>query len=220
MIMRRRYLGLALLLCASLTTAHAAFTDVPNNAWYADFVLELQSRGVIGGNPDGSFTPNAEISRAELAKIAVHLAMQSGVITELSTEGAPEFSDVLSNAWYEEYVLLGAKSGIFSGYKNPDGTPTGMFQPQNTVTRAEALKILLLATDVPQKLEPMEPFTDVDADAWFTPYVTTAYNWGIVDGYRSAGGALTGTFGPHDPVTRAQAAKIGVLVTDPYSIKQ
>ena len=209
-----RFLGASALLLLFLNTAFA-FTDVTADDWFNPYVTELAAQGVVGGNPDGTFAPNAQISRAELAKIAVNIAKHSGVITSDSTEGAPAFNDVLKGAWYEEFVQLGAKNKIFEGYKNPDGSLTGFFKPEQKVTRAEAIKVLLGAAAVRTKSEPAETFSDVDADAWFTPYVTTAFNWNIVDGYRNTAGKLTGKFGPFDPVTRAQAAKIGVLVQDP-----
>lgn len=208
----------AALLGTSLLSAHA-FTDVAATAWYAPFITELSADGIIGGNPDGSFGPDNSITRAELAKIAVNIAKKSGVITSDDTSGAPAFKDVLKGAWYEEFVQLAAKNKVFEGYKNPDGSLTGEFKPENKVTRAEAIKVLLSAANVPAKQDPAEKFTDVPANTWFTAYVTTAFNWNIVDGYRNAAGALTGKFGPADLITRAQAAKIGVLVMDPYGIK-
>lgn len=195
--------------------AHAAFTDVAEDAWFAPFVTELSANGIVGGNPDGTFAPDNQITRAELAKIAVNIAKKSGVISSDDTTGAPTFKDVDKDAWFHSYVALGAKNKVFEGYKNPDGSLTGFFKPENHVTRAEAIKVLLLAADVRTKSEPIETFSDVGANEWFTSYVTTAFNWGIVDGYRNAKGKLTSKFGPNDPVTRAQAAKISVLALDP-----
>ncbi len=51
-------------------------------------------------------------------------------------------------------------------------------------------------------------FTDIPADAWFAPYITTIVGRGIMTGYTNADGSFSGRFGPGDPVTIAQLAKI------------
>ena len=53
-------------------------------------------------------------------------------------------------------------------------------------------------------------FQDVPSDAWFSSSVQEAVDLGIVSGYKDAYGNLTGTFGPEDPVTFAQALKIAL----------
>lgn len=56
-------------------------------------------------------------------------------------------------------------------------------------------------------------FADVDASAWFAPYVKQAADERIISGYRDAEGKPTGAFGPQDPVTIAELAKISVLAS-------
>ncbi len=51
-------------------------------------------------------------------------------------------------------------------------------------------------------------FSDVPTDAWFAPFIATVANRGIMSGYTKDDGSLNGTFGPGDPVTIAQLAKI------------
>lgn len=198
-----------------LPTAAAQFSDVPMSAWYFDYVNDLVDMGIVSGNPDGTFRPDNSLNRAEMAKIASNVAKKSGVITSEDASGAPAFRDIPAGEWFTAYVNLAAKNKLFEGYRDAAGNLTGFFGPGNLVNRAEASKVLLLAAGVPEMLTPGAPFMDVASTDWFYPYVTSAYNWSILDGYKTADGKLTGYFGPGDPVTRAQISKIAVLAQDP-----
>ena len=217
-----KYLKLLLIpivLAGTMLSANGAFSDVKSTDWFAPFVEELSYLKIVGGNPDGTFTPNREMTRAEITKVAVEIAKRSGTISSDDVSKASYFTDVPTSSWFAPYVALSSANGIIEGYKNPDGSSTGLFKPEQKVSRAEAIKIFLTASGIQKKEEPRETFSDVPDEEWYASFVTTAYNWGIVDGYRNSAGNLTGQFGPNDPVTRAQAAKIGVLVMDPYAIK-
>jgi len=199
----------------ALPTAAAQFSDVPMDAWYYDYVMNLVDMGIVDGNPDGTFRPDNSLNRAEMAKIAVNVAMLTGVIADDDMSGAPTFNDVSADQWFASYVALAAKNKIFEGYRDAQGNLTGNFGPGNMVNRAEASKVLLLAAGVPEMLTPGAPFMDVASTDWFYAYVTSAYNWSILDGYKTSDGKLTGYFGPGDAVTRGQIAKIAVLAQDP-----
>jgi hypothetical protein len=60
------------------------------------------------------------------------------------------------------------------------------------------------------------PFGDIDSSVEFRPAIITAYEDHIVGGYTDANGTATGTFGPADPVNRAEIAKIIVLAEEVY----
>lgn len=207
---------LLLLLLAPMTTAHA-FTDVPSESWYAPYLEELVAMQVLSGNPDGSFGPGKHMTRAELAKIAVELGMISGTVTGQETLKEAPFRDIADNAWYTPYVQRAVAAGLLRGYMNQDGTPSGLFRPSGFVTRAEAVKVLLSATDISLDDAPEDPFRDTDPAAWYAPFLRSAYHLGIVDGYKNSKGTPTGTFGPADHVTRAQVAKMAVLALDPFA---
>lgn len=80
----------------------------------------------------------------------------------------------------------------------------GTFRPDAPVTRAEALKILLLAFRVPPLTgePPALPFSDVPYDAWFAPFVERAWHDALLSGYPD------GTFKPDFPLSRAEAATV------------
>ncbi len=102
--------------------------------------------------------------------------------------------------------------GIVQGY--PDGT----YRPDNTVTRAELLKIVMLGLAVEdsesvnmqrtQQYGNTQCFSDVPPRLWFTPYVCLGEAMGIVEGYED------GTFKPGQAVTFAEAVKITLVAFD------
>lgn len=102
----------------------ASFSDTSGN-WAAGYIEAAKTAGLIGGYPDGTFRPNALITRAEIAKMVVGAA---GFATNTSGAG---FSDI-ATSWAKDYILTAANNGIVNGYS--DGT----FRPDNHATRAEA----------------------------------------------------------------------------------
>jgi hypothetical protein len=114
-----------------------------------------------------------------------------------STPSTPSatFSDVAANAWYASYVADVAAKEIVNGYE--DGT----FRPENTLTRAEAAKMIVLAAGLTVDESATTSFSDANG-AWYTPYIAAAAKAGIVNGYGD------GTFNPGGEVTRAELAKM------------
>lgn len=92
--------------------------------------------------------------------------------------------------------------GLINGY--PDGT----FRPDNTITRAEVLKLTMMAGG----LEPHEGTSDldlyfVDLGDWQAPWVNTAFEFGVVEGY-DAGDGYTYYYAPNNPVNRVEGVKL------------
>ena len=106
------------------------FSDVSADKWYNNAVSTLCHMGVLGGYSDGTFRPNAPITRAEFAKIAVSFAQING----FSEYGY--FTDVDSSDWYAPYVDAAKSVGLIEGYSD------GSFKPENKITRAEACTIV------------------------------------------------------------------------------
>lgn len=114
-----------------------AFPDVKDGKWYKEAVDYLSANKIISGYPDGTFRPDAPITRAEMA-VMIYKA------TALDKENYKKFSDVKPNCWYYEAVMALANNGILYGY--PDGT----FKPEQTATRAECASALygIPSTDI------------------------------------------------------------------------
>ncbi len=104
------------------------FTDVAQGDWYNNAISTLTKVGVINGYPDGTFRPNASITRAEIVKIAVSFF-------DFVEANDHLFSDV-DGHWAEAYIAAASEKGLINGY--PDGT----FKPDRNVTRAEAVTII------------------------------------------------------------------------------
>lgn len=146
------------------------FPDVPQQEWYGAFICPMREAGIVHGYPDGFFRPGQAINRAELVKIALNTFGHS----ELTTT-ATSFPDVVKGNWYYDFIASAEKLGIVDGYGD------GLFRPENNVTRAEALKILLNAAGLP-KHNSESRFIDVENSDWFAGFIIAAEKQGIVSG--------------------------------------
>lgn len=120
-------------------TAFAGFTDAADiDADYAEAVAVLNGMGVFKGYTDGSFAPQGDITRAEVAAIIYRIATADVDDDYVDLwKGTAGFADVADAAWYAGYVGFCASNGYVQGY--PDGT----FKPQGKVTGLEALAMIL-----------------------------------------------------------------------------
>ena len=105
------------------------FTDVADDAWYADAVNTLASLGVIKGIGNNQFAPNRTITRAEFTVIAMRFANVSATVTN-------PFTDISENDWFYSAVTSATSYGWITGYSN------GTFRPNATITRAEVATIV------------------------------------------------------------------------------
>lgn len=157
------------------TTKTTKFTDA-NNQWYSEAINYVVNKGLISGYPDGTFKPNANITRAEFAQ------MISGYVTVGGN--ATNFKDV-NDHWAKEAIekLYGNKS--VTGY--PDGT----FKPNDEITRAEAVTILNSVFGRVSNTQSfdsvkssLKSFGDVKSSDWFYANVMDASN--AHDSYRKS----------------------------------
>ena len=142
----------------------------------------------LSGYPDGTFGPDRNMTRAEVAQMFYALLNDQNVPATVS------FSDVPDGAWYADAVETLASLGMFTGY--PDGT----FHPNSTITRAEFAAAALSFADMASSARCS--FPDVSAQDWFYPYVASAAEYGWIGGYPD------GTFRPSGSITRAEVAVI------------
>ena len=145
------------------------FSDVAKSHWAANYIGYMQQFGIITGYADGSFRPDASVTRAEFAAIASRF--------ERLTEGTKSFSDVPSSHWAAKYINFAATRGWVNGYA--DGT----FRPNNSITRAEvaAVTCRLLERNADQSyirshLSELRAFTDVSESHWAYWYTMEAAN--------------------------------------------
>lgn len=148
-----------------------SYTDVAAGSWYNNAVSTLSAIGVLGGYEDGSFRPNASITRAEFAKIAVSFFELEGLACE------NPFLDVAPGAWYAESVAAAAEIGLIEGYEG------GLFRPDAPITRAEACTIVNrtlgraphAAGLLPESEMNLWP-DNMDASAWYYAQIQEATN--------------------------------------------
>lgn len=144
------------------------FSDVAADAWYCSSVSTLSRMDIIAGYPDGTFRPNAPITRAEFAAIATRFD-NNGDKTPVS------FTDIIGH-WAEGEITVAANHGWVSGY----GDDT--FRPQNQITRAETMslvnRVLKRLPETPADLLPdMITWTDnADTSIWYYLPVQEATN--------------------------------------------
>lgn len=145
-------------------------------------------KAYIFGYENGTFRPDNTITRAET------VSMLNSVLDVKTGDKNLSFSDIESSAWYAPVIKKMAAEGIINGYT--DGT----FRPDNQITRAEFVTMLMKSKSI-QKFEKL-PFPDVDKELWSADYIYSAYMSEYIDGYAD------GTFKPDNPITRAEAVKI------------
>lgn len=104
------------------------FSDIEADRWSNTEISSMQNGGFIKGYADGTFAPDANITRAEFAAIASRLDKTS----ENLSHG---FTDI-DGHWAENYIADAVAKGWIAGYE--DGT----FRPEQNITRAEAMTII------------------------------------------------------------------------------
>lgn len=108
-----------------------SFSDVNRGDWFNNAVSTLCNAGILNGYPDGTFKPNAPITRAEKATIAAKF----DIFTNADVTLDKSFNDIKGH-WAEEYILLAASRGWVNGYED------GSFRPDQNIKRAEAMKMV------------------------------------------------------------------------------
>ena len=149
-------------------TSTNKYTDVAAGAWYNNAVSTLSAMGIITGYPDGTFRPNAYITRAEFAAIAARFDADGD-------KTLAAFSDI-ANHWAKDEISVAYNNGWVDGY--PDGT----FGPQRNITRAETVtlvnRVLNRKPETEDDLLPdMTTWTDnADKKAWYYLAIQEATN--------------------------------------------
>lgn len=125
----------------------------------------------VKGYKDGTFRPKGEITRAELCTLLVRIAT-----TEAKSPARKTFKDVPVRHWAARFIEEAVRRGYFKGY--PDGT----FRPNNEITRAEAVNVLVNFAPVDKVHYVYEqPFTDVNVSHWAAKNIFLAKKYGFLD---------------------------------------
>lgn len=144
------------------------YSDVAATSWYNTAVSTLSSMGIITGYPDGTFRPNAAITRAEFAAIAARFDHDGD-------KTAAKFSDIASH-WAKDEISIAYNNGWITGY------PNGTFGPQRDITRAETMTLVnRVLNRLPETEDDLLPNMTVWTDnanpkAWYYLAVQEATN--------------------------------------------
>ncbi|MBY9079200.1 S-layer homology domain-containing protein [Paenibacillus sp. HN-1] len=167
----------------------ATFQDAASH-WASKDISSAAKLGIINGYPDGSFRPDASITRAEFSTLVVKaFALRLG-------SGTNSFRDI-QTSWARESIEILASYGVINGYS--DGT----FRADRKITRAEMVamisKILILQDS---KSGEAHTFVDVAPQHWANKIIEEATNAGIIQGKDQ------NHFAPEDNLTRAEALTV------------
>lgn len=147
-----------LCICMAFSAFAAGFSDLSDSHWAYKNIMDLSSEGVINGYSDGTFRPEAQVTRAEFVKL----------IGTTNERKAGDFADLPKTHWAYEYVM---NSGVDMDRRN--------FRPDENITRAEVLDILWnrygTKTDIVIPGIIADQHDDKDAVAW-------AYSYGLMIG--------------------------------------
>ena len=150
------------------STQSNSLSDVTRGQWFNHAVSTLSSMGIVKGHNDGTFAPNAPITRAEFAAIAARF-------DDKNTDTSSKFTDIASH-WAKNEIGIAANKGWINGY--PDDT----FRPNQYITRAEAMTLVnrvlnRLPENSSDLLDSMIKWPDnSDASAWYYLAVQEATN--------------------------------------------
>ena len=170
--------------------AKKLFDDVSNDFWAYSYIAGLKDMGIVNGD-GGMFYPEKHITREEFVKLVV-VAM--GITDENATCG---FSDVKSGNWAEKYIASAYNAGIINGVGE------NMFGFGREITRQDMAVIICNATNMKKEDAKLYSFSDAEEISDYAKISVAALaDTGVLNGFED------GTFKPHNPSTKAQAAAV------------
>lgn len=156
--------------------------------------------------PGTTLFPNKQkmknLTQKNLKIVALFLALTTFTTSAFAipSTGQP-FDDVTANQKYADSIWFLKDNSVVQGYS--DGT----YRPENPLTRAEFMKIIILGTGLEVPNATSSPFSDVAMDEWYTNYIAFGNSKGYIEGYSD------GTFRPNQAINKVEALKIlGELV--------
>lgn len=169
------------------------FSDVAVNAWYHNSVEFVVTFGLMEGMGNGTFAPEASMTRAQIVTVLYRLAGEPEVEGMTCT-----FTDVPANTWYTDAVIWAANNGIVNG------TSKTTFAPNDDVTREQLVTILHRFFGEPAgDTNYLAGYADANT---ISDYAREAMAWAVE--YGVVNGMTETTLAPKDAATRAQVATI------------
>ncbi|MCG7410153.1 S-layer homology domain-containing protein [Paenibacillus sp. ACRRX] len=177
-----------------------AFTDVSGH-WGQAYIEVSSALGLVNGQTETQFKPNAAVTRAEFASMIVRMLERvygTASLVKAGSHSAASFQDVATGAWYAEAVSAAASMNIVKG----DGK---QFRPNDRVTREEAIVMLMRAIKLAGHDAGASALTFADKAAvatWAQPALQGAQSLQLVQGREG------NRFMPQGAMTRAEVTKL------------
>lgn len=178
--------------------AVVTFDDLFATDPFAYEIIYLYEEGIISGYPDGTFRPNAPVTRGQAVTMIGRALELDG------TKRATPFSDVSAGHPFSGYIASAAELGITTGY------PNGTFRPNLAITRGQAAVMLDRAIDFPEA--PDNTFKDMAPNMYSFDAVSRLAYQGVIKGYPD------NTFRQNLNVTRAQFSAFLARAIEPSFI--
>lgn len=121
----------------SIYSDAAPFSDTEKGVWYSPAIAWAKDTGIISGNEDGTFAPNNEISRQQMAAMMYNFATYKGIDTSVNGNPLSAFSD---SGEIHDYARNACAWAVNWGIIN--GLSSDTFAPSMTATRAQAAQII------------------------------------------------------------------------------
>lgn len=170
------------------------YTDVPDDAWYADAVTYVTESGLMGGVGNGKFAPDQELTRAQIVELFYRLAGSP------EAEYTNQFQDVGNDSWFARSVAWASNNGIASG------TSISAFSPSSKITNEQLATMInnYVSCAGAELLTAENPVSGLK-DTWYVSEyaidgVQLMWRAGIMNGDSQH------NFGPQKAVSRADAA--------------
>jgi len=166
------------------------FSDVPSSQTFNKEICGLKEKGVVKGYSDGSYGPNNNVTRGEMSKFVVK------AFNMAEDTSCDNFPDAVGNTFEKEISTLKCQGVV--------GGNNGKYLPNDSITRGEAMKIVVKAAEAEGLTLDMtvsEGFADVPMDQTFYNEIYKAYSNNIANGQ-------DGNFYPERTVTRGEMSKM------------
>lgn len=146
------------------------FADVPESYWAITPIENTGTVGLVEGYPDGTFRPEAALTRAELATLLVRA---KGL--KLPERNARQvFKDVKSDFWAAKYIEVAQMNGLVEGY------PDKSFRPNNRISRVEGIAVLTRFDNLKMAQVMEKPYWDISTRHWGAKYIQAAKDAGML----------------------------------------
>jgi len=170
------------------------FTDITNH-WAKNSIETLANKGIISGYRDGTFKPDATLTRAEFATMLIKAFPQLLDIRETI-----QFKDVSADFWAHSVIQKTYSTGFMSGYEDQS------FKPQQNIPRVQALVALVKGLNYEPSQSIIKTLNQSLNDAKDVPNyaknaITAAIEFGLVVNYPEVK-----LLNPNKPATRAEVA--------------